>query len=140
MLPRKSTIFREDGREGGDAYTGLRADAAVWATMSARVGSIADNKLGGWYSYRASKAGVNQVVRTFDQHLRATAGDRAMAVGLHPGTVRTELSREFWGGVPEGKLFEAAWVAGRLGEVVAGLGVEGGRGRCWDWKGVEVPP
>ena len=65
------------------------------AVMSARVGSISDNRLGGWYSYRVSKAGVNQLVKTFDNHLQATSGANAVAVGLHPGTVKTELSREF---------------------------------------------
>jgi len=108
--------------------------------MSARVGSISDNRLGGWYSYRASKAAVNQITRTFDNHLRAAAGEKAVAVALHPGMVRTGLSREFWGNVREGKLFEGEWVAERLvGLVAGGIGVEG-RGRCWDWEGKEVPP
>ena len=109
------------------------------AVMSARVGSISDNRLGGWYSYRASKAGVNQVVRTFDNHLRTASGDNAVAVALHPGTVKTEFSRDFWGGVKEGKLFESEWVAERLVDVVGQAGVQG-RGKCWDWEGKEVPP
>ena len=52
---------------------------AVFATLSARVGSISHNRLGGWYSYRASKAGLNQVVKTFDNYLKASAGEKAMA-------------------------------------------------------------
>lgn len=107
--------------------------------MSARVGSISDNRLGGWYSYRASKAGVNQLVKTFDNHLRTAAGENAVAVALHPGTVKTDLSKEFWGNVKEGKLFEREWVAERLVQVVNGVGTEG-RGRCWDWEGKEVLP
>ncbi|KAJ9635496.1 hypothetical protein H2199_008499 [Coniosporium tulheliwenetii] len=90
------------------------------ALMSARVGSITDNSLGGWYSYRASKAAVNQITKTFDNFLRSTAGDAAMAVALHPGTVKTDLSREFWGNVREEKLFEAEWVAERLVELLGG--------------------
>lgn len=139
FLPRKSTRFFSDDA-GDDAYDGLPSDHAVWATMSARVGSIADNRLGGWYSYRASKAAVNQATKTFDNHLRTSAAGNAMAVGLHPGTVRTGLSEEFWGNVAEGKLFSPEFASERLVEVVRGLGVEKGRGRCWDWKGEEVPP
>ncbi|KAH7065008.1 hypothetical protein B0J12DRAFT_638784 [Macrophomina phaseolina] len=139
FLPRKATSVGGGGDGDGD-YEGLPARNAVWATMSARVGSIADNGLGGWYSYRASKAAVNQVTKTFDNHLRASAGQKAMAVGLHPGTVRTGLSREFWANVKEGKLFAPAYAAERLVEVVRGLDVESGRGKCWDWKGEEVPP
>lgn len=62
-----------------------------------------------------------------------------MAVAYHPGTVRTGLSREFWGRVPEGTLMEPGWAAERMVGVVRGLG-EGQRGRCWDWKREEVLP
>lgn len=82
---------------------------------------------------------MNQLVKTLDNHLRTASGDRAMAVGLHPGTVKTEFSKEFWGGVKEGKLFEKEFSAERLVEVVRGVGVDG-RGRCWDWEGKEVLP
>jgi len=107
--------------------------------MSARVGSISDNRLGGWYSYRASKSALNQVIKTFDNHLMTMSGEKAVAVGLHPGTVKTGLSREFWGSTKKEKLFEREWVAERLVEVGSGVGVEG-RGRVWDWEGKEVPP
>jgi len=133
FLPRKSTKFPEN-----EELQGLPAQA-VWATMSARVGSITDNRLGGWYSYRASKAAVNQVTKTFDNHLRISAGDKAMAVSLHPGTVKTGLSEEFWANVKEEKLFSAEYSAEKLMEVICSRGVED-RGKCWDWKGDEVPP
>lgn len=107
--------------------------------MSARVGSISDNRLGGWYSYRASKAGVNQIAKSVDVYLKQRCEGKAMCVALHPGTVKTGLSEEFWGSTPSEKLFGAEWVAGRLCEVVRGLGLEG-RGRCWDWEGKEIPP
>ena len=108
--------------------------------MSARVGSITDNGLGGWYSYRASKAGLNQVTKTFDNYLKMSAGEKACALALHPGTVKTGLSKEFWGNVKEEKLFSAEFAAEKLMEVVRDKGGEDGRGRCWDWKGEEVPP
>ncbi|KAK5190821.1 hypothetical protein LTR16_007708, partial [Cryomyces antarcticus] len=114
FLPRKSTAISTD--------TDGLPPQAVWATMSARVGSIGDNRLGGWYSYRASKAGVNQITKTFDNHLRTAAADKAIAIALHPGTVKTELSREFWGNVKEEKLFSAEFSAERLLEVVKGVG------------------
>lgn len=113
---------------------------AVWTTLSARVGSTADNRLGGWYSYRASKAGVNSATRTFDLHVRQRCGDGgALAVAYHPGTVRTGLSREFWAKVRDDKLFSPEFAAERLVEVACGRLVEH-RGRCWDWKAEEVLP
>ncbi|KAI8934876.1 hypothetical protein NX059_008550 [Plenodomus lindquistii] len=134
FLPKKSTTIDEDA----EAMSGFPS-AATLAIMSARVGSISDNRLGGWYSYRASKAGVNQVVKTFDNHLRTASGDNAMAVSLHPGTVKTGLSKDFWNNVKKEKLFERDWVAERLIDVIRQVGVEG-RGKCWDWDGKEVPP
>ncbi|KAK7513728.1 short-chain dehydrogenase/reductase-like protein [Phyllosticta citriasiana] len=143
-LPRKSTSMpptssSSDGGSDADVYASL-PQSATWATMSARVGSIGDNRLGGWYSYRASKAAVNQITKTFDNHLRTQAGDKAVAVAMHPGTVRTGLSRDFWDSVAKEKLFEADWVAERLLGVLKDGKGENLRGKCWDWKGEEVPP
>lgn len=67
---------------------------AVLAVLSAKVGSIADNRLGGWYSYRASKAALNQIARTAAVELRRTH-PRAICVAFHPGTVATPLSDGF---------------------------------------------
>lgn len=71
-----------------------REGKCIFATLSARVGSIGDNRLGGWYSYRASKAALNQIVRTAAIELRRTRPD-AVCVALHPGTVDTRLSVRF---------------------------------------------
>lgn len=71
-----------------------REGRAVFATLSARVGSIGDNRLGGWYSYRASKAALNQLVRTAAVELRRH-NRAAICVALHPGTVATPLSAPF---------------------------------------------
>ncbi|GAB4397284.1 MAG: SDR family oxidoreductase [Rhodoferax sp.] len=71
-----------------------RDQRAVFATLSAKVGSIGDNRLGGWYSYRASKAALNQLVRTAAIEL-ARSHPQALCVALHPGTVDTGLSRPF---------------------------------------------
>ncbi len=71
-----------------------RTGRSVFATLSARVGSIGDNRLGGWYSYRASKAALNQIVRTAAIELGRSRPD-ALCVAIHPGTVATRLSRRF---------------------------------------------
>ncbi|KAF2790636.1 NAD(P)-binding protein [Melanomma pulvis-pyrius CBS 109.77] len=136
FLPKKNAGQGEIGEDRD--FKGLPSISTT-AIMSARVGSITDNRLGGWYSYRASKAAVNQVVKTFDNHLRTTSGENAMAVTLHPGTVKTGLSKEFWGSVKKEKLFDRDWVAERLFDVVKNVGIDG-RGKCWDWDGKEVPP
>ena len=136
FLPKKSTKIDLTEEQTG---TVIPSDHATWANMSARVGSITDNSLGGWYSYRASKAGVNQLTKTFDNYLRTTAGENASAIALHPGTVKTGLSREFWGGVPEGKLFSPEFAARRMCEVICSRTLEQ-RGRIWDWDGKEILP
>jgi NAD(P)-dependent dehydrogenase (short-subunit alcohol dehydrogenase family) len=71
-----------------------REGKSVFATLSARVGSISDNRLGGWYSYRASKAALNQIVRTAAIELQRTR-PAAFCVAIHPGTVDTRLSSPF---------------------------------------------
>ena len=114
-------------------------DAAMMALMSARVGSISDNNLGGWYSYRASKAGVAQLAKTLDNFLKMQSGDKAMSVGLHPGTVKTDLSSEFWKSTPKEKLFEPEFAAEKLVEVLQHLNIGNDRGKVWDWKGDIVP-
>ncbi|KAJ5432594.1 uncharacterized protein N7458_011750 [Penicillium daleae] len=112
---------------------------AIYAMMAARVGSISDNASGGWYSYRASKASVYQVAKTFDLYLRGRCAERAIAVALHPGTVKTDFTKDYWKGRD---LLEPLDAADRLLSVITGLkpDVDGGRGRCWDWKGKEVIP
>jgi NAD(P)-dependent dehydrogenase (short-subunit alcohol dehydrogenase family) len=142
FLPTKAAQLphKEIPAEAESRWQGLSPSNAVFAMMSARVGSITDNHLGGWYSYRASKAGVNQIVKTFDNHLRTSSGDNAFSVGLHPGTVKTALSKEFWATVKEDKLFDADWVAKRLVGLCTGeIGIAG-RGRCWDWDGKVIAP
>lgn len=130
FLPRKATKV--------EALQGL-PEQATWANMSARVGSISDNRLGGWYSYRASKAAVNQLTKSFDNYLRTSAGDNAMSISLHPGTVKTDLSKEFWNNVKEEKLFSTAFAAEKLMEVINSRRSDD-RGKCWDWKAEEIPP
>jgi NAD(P)-dependent dehydrogenase (short-subunit alcohol dehydrogenase family) len=93
---------------------------SIFAALSARVGSIADNNLGGWHSYRASKAGLNMLIRTLAHEL-ALRNPHAIAVALHPGTVATELSAPFVRNVAAEKLFNPAQSAGHLLRVIVHL-------------------
>ncbi len=109
----------------------------VFASLSARVGSIGDNTLGGWYAYRASKAAQNQLLRTLAVEWRRTHR-QAACVLLHPGTVDTPLSQPFQARVPEGKLFTAEFAARKLLAIVAAtIPADSGSFRAWD--GSEIP-
>ncbi|MFO7552897.1 MAG: SDR family NAD(P)-dependent oxidoreductase [Haliea sp.] len=90
-----------------------RKQPCVIAALSARVGSIGDNRLGGWYSYRASKAALNMLLQTAAVELARRAPSTKL-VAFHPGTTDTALSRPFQSNVAAGKLFSPDFVAGRL--------------------------
>ena len=112
-----------------------RVGKAVFATLSARVGSISDNRLGGWYSYRASKAALNQLVRTAAVEL-ARRCPEAFCIALHPGTVATGLSAPFAKtGLQVHQPLEAAH---HLLGVLNGLSA-GSTGGFFDWRGEPVP-
>jgi len=113
-------------------------EKAVFAALSARVGSISDNRLGGWHAYRASKAALNQILKTCSIEL-ARKAPGALCIGLHPGTVDSPLSEPFQRNVPDGKLFTPDYSAQRLLAVIDGLGPEHS-GRVFDWAGAEVAP
>jgi hypothetical protein len=112
-----------------------RSGKAVFATLSARVGSIGDNRLGGWYSYRASKAALNQLVRTAAVEL-ARRSAHAICVALHPGTVATALSMPFAASGSDIRTPAAA--ARHLLAVVDRLTADA-NGGFFDWRGQPVP-
>lgn len=116
----------------------LKKDSrAVFALLSARVGSISDNRLGGWYSYRASKAALNMLIKTASIETRRT-NKQAIIVGLHPGTVDSQLSKPFQTRVPEHKLFTAAQSAAYMADVLDSVEIDDS-GKCFAWDGKEVP-
>lgn len=115
-----------------------REHKSVFAALSARVGSISDNKLGGWYAYRASKAALNMVIKNASIEV-ARRNKQAVIVGLHPGTVDSDLSKPFQGNVPDGKLFTPQFSAQKMLEVLDSLTPED-TGKCFDWNGLEVEP
>ena len=109
----------------------------VFAAISARVGSISDNRLGGWVSYRASKAALNMVLRTLAiEHSRRWP--ESVIAGLHPGTVDTALSRPFSKRVEPDRLFTPAYAAARLVEVVDRLSSPDS-GYTFAWDGSRIP-
>ncbi|WP_122845424.1 SDR family NAD(P)-dependent oxidoreductase [Pseudomonas viridiflava] len=109
----------------------LRKQPATFAALSARVGSIGDNRLGGWYSYRASKAALNQLLHTASIELKRL-NQASTVLAIHPGTTDTELSQPFQANVPEGQLFAPAFSAERIIEVVGAHG-PADSGSFWDW-------
>lgn len=109
----------------------------VFAAISARVGSIADNRLGGWHSYRAAKAALNMLVRNFAIELART-NPAAVAVALHPGTVDTPLSRPFQRNVAPDKLFAPETAARHLLDVIDHLTTTDS-GKLLAWNGAEIP-
>lgn len=114
-----------------------RQGRAVFAALSARVGSISDNRLGGWHAYRASKAALNMLVRNYaiEQNRR---NDEFIAVSLHPGTVDTGLSEPFQSNVPDRNLFTPDQSAGYLLDVIGKLS-PADSGKAFDWAGTEIP-
>lgn len=112
-----------------------RSGRSVFVTLSARVGSIGDNFSGGWYSYRASKAALNQFVRTASLELSRTHPE-SICIALHPGTVDTNLSRPFSSN--QKNIFSAEDSALKMIDVINKLTLES-TGGFFDWNGKKVP-
>ncbi len=111
---------------------------SVFAALSARVGSISDNHLGGWYSYRASKAALNMVLKSASIEV-ARRNHQAIIIGLHPGTVESSLSEPFKTNVAEGKLFTPEFSVQKMIEILESLTAESS-GKCFAWDGKEIQP
>jgi len=114
-----------------------RDGRSVFAALSARVGSISDNRLGGWHGYRASKAALNMMIRNLAIE-QARSRPQSICVALHPGTVDTGLSDPFQKGVPAERLFTPDQSAALLLEVIAGLGPQDSGG-FFAWDGTAIP-
>jgi len=109
----------------------------VFASLSARVGSITDNHLGGWYSYRASKAAQNQLLRTLAIETRRRYPNLCV-MALHPGTTDTPLSEPFQRNVTTHKLFSPQRSARQLAALIDGAD-ENDHGRFIAWDGSDIP-
>ena len=110
---------------------------AVFATVSAKVGSIEDKRLGGWFSYRASKAALNMCLKTLAIEWRRSLPNVAVAA-LHPGTTDTDLSRPFQHNVPSGQLFTPAQSVSYMLDVLDGLN-PADSGRFLAFDGEKLP-
>ncbi len=113
------------------------SDRSVFASISAKVGSIGDNFLGGWYGYRASKAALNMLMRTAAIEYRRKSPE-TIVVTLHPGTTDTQLSEPFQANVPPEKLFSTERTVIQLLDVIAGLKLEDS-GQFFNWDGQPLP-
>jgi NAD(P)-dependent dehydrogenase (short-subunit alcohol dehydrogenase family) len=110
----------------------------VFAALSARVGSISDNRIGGWYGYRAAKAALNMTIRNLAIEWGRTH-KQGICVGLHPGTVDTRLSQPFQKNVSADRLFTPDFAAEQMLNVVGRLTAEDS-GKCFAWDGTEIYP
>ena len=116
----------------------LRSDRSrIFATLSARVGSIADNRLGGWHSYRVSKSALNMALKNIANEWRISLPNVCVAA-LHPGTVDTNLSKPFQKNVKPEKLFSRELAANQLLDVFQTL-TPSNTGKFWAWDGTEIP-
>lgn len=115
-----------------------RQGRCVFAALSARVGSIGDNRLGGWYGYRASKAALNQLIRTLSIEEKRR-NPQSIVVAVHPGTVDTRLSQPFRASVKPGQLFAPDRAAVQLLDLIEGL-KSGDSGKLFAWDGTEITP
>ncbi|MDB9763577.1 SDR family NAD(P)-dependent oxidoreductase [Gammaproteobacteria bacterium] len=111
---------------------------SVFAFLSARVGSISENKLGGWYSYRASKTALNQVVKNFSIEVFRT-NPNAVILGLQPGTVESNLSQPFKKNVAREKLFTPEYSAEMLAKVILNS-TQKNSGDLLSWDGEIINP
>jgi NAD(P)-dependent dehydrogenase (short-subunit alcohol dehydrogenase family) len=109
---------------------------SIFAAIGARVSSVSDNYLGGWYSYRASKTALNMVLKNASIEINRS-NKNAIIIGLHPGTVDSELSKPFQGAVSKDKLFTAQYSVQRLLEVISGL-KSSDSGNLIDFNGIKI--
>ena len=132
LMAQKRVSHRK--KADGDQVEEKRAPTVI-ANLSARVGSISDNGLGGWYSYRMSKAALNQATRTLANELKRQS---VWCIALHPGTTDTDLSQPFQRNVQEGRLFPVEFTVDSLMKVIDGMDEENSGG-LYDWAGKAIP-
>ena len=114
-----------------------KTEKSIFASISAKVGSIGDNRLGGWYGYRASKAALNMFLKTTAIEYSRRC-PKTIVVALHPGTTDTRLSQPFQKNVPEGKLFPVSKTVNLLSQVISKL-EQKDSGEFFSWDGSPLP-
>lgn len=135
MLSQGLAPLMEQRRRRGNSNDSEGRPIAIVANLSARVGSISDNGLGGWYSYRISKSALNQATRTMAHELKRKS---VWCVALHPGTTDTDLSKPFQRNVQDGRLFPVDFTVESLLGVIDSMNEEH-TGGLYDWAGKAIP-
>ncbi|XP_007244642.3 C-factor [Astyanax mexicanus] len=131
LLKKGTGAFGQQPEDKAKQHSG------VLVNMSARVGSIGDNALGGWYSYRMSKAALNMATRNLSIEL-GRSQPKIVCVSLHPGTVNTDLSRPYHKNVPQHKLFSTQYSVQCLMDIIDSLSMDKS-GKAYAWDGSEIP-
>jgi NAD(P)-dependent dehydrogenase (short-subunit alcohol dehydrogenase family) len=114
-----------------------QSSAPRFGALSARIGSISDNRLGGWYAYRMAKSALNMFIKTASLELKRK-NKQSVVVGLHPGTVRTKFSERFISSTTK-NCFTPELAASQLLDVFATL-TPAQSGGCFAWDGTEISP
>ncbi|XP_068203481.1 C-signal-like [Palaemon carinicauda] len=125
------------GMIGGKVTDPKQQHTSVFVNMSARVGSISDNRAGGWYSYRMSKAALNMATKNLSIEL-GRGKKKVVCIALHPGTVDTELSRPYHRNVPPGNLFSRQQCVDYLMAIID-RATFADTGKYFGWDGAEIP-
>ena len=129
-------LQRGQGLIGTQSSKAKNQHSGLLAHISARVGSISDNRLGGWYGYRMSKAALNMANKNLSVEL-GRGKTRVVCLCLHPGTTDTDLSRPYHKGVPKDKLFSTAYSVSKMLEIIDKAGMED-TGRFIAWDGSDI--
>uniref|UniRef100_A0A8C5MYR6 Uncharacterized protein n=1 Tax=Leptobrachium leishanense TaxID=445787 RepID=A0A8C5MYR6_9ANUR len=129
-------LLKGTGSFGAEATDKSKQHRAILVNMSAKVGSIGDNALGGWYSYRMSKAALNMATKNLSIEL-GRGKDKVICVSLHPGSVATDLSRPYHKNIPKEKLFTPEKSVMRLMNVIETLSLEE-TGKFLSWNRSEL--
>ena len=111
---------------------------SVFAILSAKVGSISDNYLGGWYSYRASKSALNMIIKNISIEVKRKSNN-IIVIGLHPGTVDSKLSEPFQSNIKNNKIFSPQYSVQKMLEIIENAD-ESYSGKCWSWDESEIKP
>ena len=128
-------LAKRERQSEGEKQPKTQEHTGILANMSARVGSISDNVLGGWYSYRMSKAALNMATKNLSIEL---GRKKIICVSLHPGTVDTDLSRRYHRNVDPAKVFTPAFSVTCLMDIINGLELKD-NGKFFAWDGSEIP-
>eukprot|EP00092_Neocalanus_flemingeri_P017903 GFUD01019369.1.p1 GENE.GFUD01019369.1~~GFUD01019369.1.p1 ORF type:complete len:256 (+),score=60.74 GFUD01019369.1:55-822(+) len=130
-------LQKGDGLIGTQSSKGKNSHSGVLAHISARVGSISDNRLGGWYGYRMSKSALNMANKNLSLEF-GRGKSKLVCLVLHPGTTDTDLSRPYHKGVPNDKLFSTEFSVMKMMQVIDSASLED-TGRYIAWDGTDIP-